>query len=120
MVNIELVLALFVLCIVYWYSAKWLRYTSLSVLGFAYAYWLSMSVPSEGLSTPIVVQNQSPLLGEKTAVSDASIVETPDQQLQAFYQQSRGSIPKNAREQSIILQAFYQYSRGSIPKTAGQ
>jgi len=86
-VNIELILALFVLCIVYWYSARWLRYTSLSVIGFAYAYWLSMSVPSDGLITPIVVQNQSTPREESTAVSGASTADTPDQQLQAFYQQ---------------------------------
>ena len=41
MVSIDLLLGVFVLSLIYWYSVKWLRYTSITVLGFAYVYWFS-------------------------------------------------------------------------------
>ncbi|CAM3811541.1 MULTISPECIES: cellulose biosynthesis protein BcsG [Pseudoalteromonas] len=85
-VNVDLLLGIFVAAIFYWYTAKWLRYTSFSLLGFGYVYWLSTSVQLPLESAP-VVRNSRESAVTNTQVDVVNTQQTPDQQLQRFYQQ---------------------------------
>lgn len=86
-ISVDILLGLFVLVVVYWYSVKWIRYTSISVVGFIYVYWLSTTTVTDTLSTPVVVNNQSTKKQVPVAVSSSSPQKTFDQQLDDFYQQ---------------------------------
>lgn len=91
-VNIDLLLGIFIVAIFYWYTAKWLRYTSFSLLGFGYIYWLSVSSPLSTESVPVVRNSRDSALlnapqNAQVDVDKENAGQTPDQQLQRFYQQ---------------------------------
>ena len=86
-ISFDLIFALFALVVFYWFTVKWLRYTSISLIGFLYAYWLGGAAADNEVTPQVatnshVVQKQVPVL-----VSDTAAQKTPDQQLQDFYQQ---------------------------------
>lgn len=89
-VSVDLLLSIFIVCVLYRYSYKWIRYTSISLLGFAYAYWLSTApILNSSQLAHLPVQNNQPEAVEQTTVTvGAQNTElTPDQKLQDFYQQ---------------------------------
>ncbi|MBE0456152.1 MAG: cellulose biosynthesis protein BcsG [Pseudoalteromonas prydzensis] len=88
MVSIDLLLGVFVLSLVYWYSVKWLRYTSITVLGFAYVYWFSTTpVAAVDASLPTVASNKVTSQVVPVNITQSELAGTPDQQLKMFYQQ---------------------------------
>ena len=87
MISIDLLLGVFILVLVYWYSAKWLRYTSITVLGFAYIYWFSTTpITITDTNHPVVVKNKV-ATQVPVNVTSSALTGTPDQQLKMFYQQ---------------------------------
>ena len=89
-VNFDLLLGGFIVAIFYWYTAKWLRYTSFSVLGFGYVYWLSVSVQQPTEPAPVVRSSRDYTeinAQPQVDVGQGYTKQTPDQQLQDFYQQ---------------------------------
>ena len=66
----------------YWFTVKWLRYTSISIIGFLYAFWLSGVVTSDEVTTQVVSNSQTTKKQVPVLVSDTAKQKTPDQQLQ--------------------------------------
>ena len=86
-ISIDLLLGVFVLILVYWYSAKWFRYTSITVLGFVYIYWFSTTPVTIADTNSSVVASNKVVTQVPVNVTSSALVGTPDQQLKTFYQQ---------------------------------
>jgi cellulose synthase operon protein YhjU len=92
-VSLELFLSLFIVCVFYRYTHQWLRYTTLSLVGFGYAYWLaSASVDIEPV--PHQISQKQSRVPQKEVVDVGNSL-SPKQQLTRFYQ-----------EQSQLTSAF--------------
>ncbi|MDN3376975.1 MULTISPECIES: cellulose biosynthesis protein BcsG [unclassified Pseudoalteromonas] len=89
-VSIDLLLSIFIVCVLYRFSHKWLRYTSISLLGFAYAYWLSTApVINSSQTAQLTEQRNQPITSTQPTVNVGAgkREQTPDEQLEDFYQQ---------------------------------
>ena len=86
-VSLDMIFALFALVVFYWFTVKWLRYTSISIIGFMYAFWLGGPATSDEITTQVASNNQITQKQVPVLVSDTAKQKTPDQQLQDFYQQ---------------------------------
>lgn len=88
-VNIDLVLGIFIVSVFYIYTAKWIRYTSITLLGFGYVYWLIFT-PAE-MNEPLLTTNtRSENIPQTIAQVDIATeknTQSPEQQLRDFYQQ---------------------------------
>ncbi|MBU77189.1 MAG: cellulose biosynthesis protein BcsG [Pseudoalteromonadaceae bacterium] len=85
LINLDFVFALFIAIVFYFLTVKWLRYTSLSVVGFIYVYWLG-STPLNDSSSPVLMATNEKAQTPVTVTHSAQ-QRTPDQQLGDFYQQ---------------------------------
>ncbi|MGO2010660.1 MAG: cellulose biosynthesis protein BcsG [Pseudoalteromonas sp.] len=106
-VSIDLLLSIFIVCVFYRFSHKWFRYTSISLLGFAYAYWLSTGSVIDSSQTAQLPQqtNQSNVSPQTTVTIGAGQREkTPNEQLKDFYQQQ--SLLKSAFPKQIAGEPF--------------
>ena len=86
-ISLDMVLALFTLVVFYWLTVKWLRYTSISIIGFVYAYWLGGVATGNEVMPQVATNSQTTKKQVPVLVSDTAKQKTPDQQLQDFYQQ---------------------------------
>ncbi|TMP06616.1 cellulose biosynthesis protein BcsG [Pseudoalteromonas sp. S3178] len=86
-INVDMILALFVICICFWYTSQWIRFTTVTVVGLLVMGWQSGDSQSHLVSnTPnsaAVAQTQSST--QTQVITEA--IQSPDQKLADFYQQ---------------------------------
>jgi len=102
-VNVDMLLALFVISVCFWYTSQWIRFTTMTVVGLLVVGWQGtnsqVQVVSTAPNTAAIARSQSstpsPIVTEAT--------QSPDQKLADFYQQ-----------QSLLMSNFPAQVNGEL------
>jgi len=85
-VNVDMLLGLFIIVVLFWYSSQWIRFTTVTIIGLAFIGWQGQSNSLDINESPTVVNNSSIATQSKAPVVTTQY-QSPDQKLSDFYQQ---------------------------------
>lgn len=103
-INIDMLLALFVITVCFWYTSQWIRFTTVTVIGLIFVGWQGAKTNNDFAAQPVAANNvQTNSQAREKAQVVTQAAQSPDQQLRDFYQQ-----------QSLLTSQFPQQYNGEM------
>ncbi|WP_289107406.1 cellulose biosynthesis protein BcsG [uncultured Pseudoalteromonas sp.] len=102
-INVDMLLALFVITVCFWYCSQWIRFTTVTVVGLMFVAWQGTNNEDNLISQPVAANNVQTAAPRAQAQVVTQEAKSPDQQLKEFYQQ-----------QSLLASQFPQQYDGEL------
>lgn len=102
-INVDMLLALFVITVCFWYCSQWIRFTTVTVVGLIFVAWQSNHSEDDLMTQPVAANNVTTAAPRAQAQVVTQQAKSPDEQLKAFYQQ-----------QSLLTSQFPQQYNGEL------
>lgn len=102
-INVDMLLALFVITVCFWYCSQWIRFTTVTIVGLMFVAWQGTNNEDNLITQPVAANNVQTAAPRAQAQVVTQEAKSPDQQLKVFYQQ-----------QSLLASQFPQQYNGEL------
>jgi hypothetical protein len=86
-INVDMLLALFVITVCFWYCSQWIRFTTVTIVGLMFVAWQGTNNEDNLITQPVAANNVQTAAPRAQAQVVTQEAKSPDQQLKEFYQQ---------------------------------